>query len=218
MSSTSAQFQTISPASVWRGAFGKEYTDRNALSPEQMENLYLTNYGFDRTSMNQRFLSGLDRSLRVLEVGANVGNQLRCLQHMGFTALYGIELQEYAVEMAKRNTRGINLITASASDIPFKDGFFDLVFTSGVLIHISPMEIGTALAEIHRCTRKYIWGFEYFAENYTEVNYRGHDALLWKTNFAKLYLETFHDLRLVKEERFKYVNADLVDAMFLLEK
>lgn len=218
MSSILAQNSSATPASAWRGAFGKEYTDRNALSDEQMENLYLKNYGLNRTSMNGRFLGSWDRSLRILEVGANVGNQLRCLQKMGFTSLYGIELQEYAVEMAKQSTRGINLVSGQAGDIPFRSGFFDVVFTSGVLIHIAPAEIGAVLTEIHRCSKQYIWGFEYFAEKYTEVNYRGHEGLLWKTDFAKLYLDNFADLRLVQEERFKYLNADLIDTMFLLEK
>jgi len=79
----------------------------------------------------------------------------------------------------------------SADDIPFKDGYFDMVFTSGVLIHISPGNINRVLDEIYRCSREYIWGFEYYADDYTEVNYRGHESLLWKTNFPKLYLDRF---------------------------
>lgn len=51
--------------------------------------------------MNTLFLGDLDRSLRILEVGANVGFQLALLQRMGFCNLYGIELQPYAVERAR---------------------------------------------------------------------------------------------------------------------
>ncbi|MGH7456409.1 MAG: pseudaminic acid biosynthesis-associated methylase, partial [bacterium] len=75
-----------------------------------------------------------------------------------------------------------------------------------------------ALQEIHRCSRRLIWGFEYFSESYTEVVYRGNAGLLWKTNFPQLYLDTFGDLRLVKEERFKYKDDENVDTMFLLKK
>jgi len=46
----------------------------------------------------------------------------------------------------------------------------------------------------------------------------GHTELLWKTNFVKLYLDTFPDLRIVKEKRFKYLDNDNVNSMFLLEK
>lgn len=202
----------------WSGAFGRDYTDRNALAPEEMEALYVSKYGVNRTNMNGRFIGELDRSKRILEVGSNVGNQLLCLQSMGFTTLFGVELQGYAVEISKRRTPNLNIIEGSAFDIPFKDGFFDLVFTSGVLIHIAPSDITKALREIHRCSRSLIWGFEYFSESYTEVVYRGNAGLLWKTNFAQLYLDTFSDLRLLKEERFKYKDDENVDTMFLLEK
>ena len=202
----------------WAGEFGKEYTDRNALTLEEMERLYQKNYGVTRTEMNLEFIGDLRRSIRILEVGSNIGNQLLYLQNMGFQTLYGIELQEYAVEISKSRTKHINIIQGSAFDIPFKDNFFDLVFTSGLLIHIAPSDIEQVLREIHRCTKKYIWGFEYFADSYTQVEYRGHTELLWKTNFVKLYLDTFPDLRIVKEKRFKYLDNDNLDSMFLLEK
>jgi len=51
----------------------------------------------------------------------------------------------------------INIIHGVADDIPFKDGYFDMVFTSGVLIHISPGNINRVLDEIYRCSREYIW-------------------------------------------------------------
>ena len=202
----------------WAGEFGKEYTDRNALTLEEMERLYQKNYGVTRTEMNLEFIGDLRRSIRILEVGSNIGNQLLYLQNMGFQTLYGIELQEYAVEISKSRTKHINIIQGSAFDIPFKDNFFDLVFTSGLLIHIAPSDIEQVLREIHRCTKKYIWGFEYFADSYTQVEYRGHTELLWRTNFVKLYLDTFPDLRIVKEKRFKYLDNDNLDSMFLLEK
>ena len=202
----------------WSGDFGKEYTDRNAFSLEELDTLYKSKYGVTRTELNQRFLEGMDRSIRVLEVGSNVGNQLLCLQSMGFVNLYGIELQSYAVELSKARTKRINIIEGSAFDIPYKDGYFDLVFTSGVLIHINPSDIIWALREILRCTREYIWGFEYYADEHTEITYRGHKELLWKADYAKLYLQQFEDLKIAKEERLKYSDSDNIDTMFLLKK
>ena len=202
----------------WCGDFGKEYTDRNALTLEELESLYQKNFGVTRTEMNLEFVGDLDRFIHILEVGSNLGNQLLCLQKMGFKSLYGIELQEYAVELSKVRTKHINIIQGSAFDIPYKDNFFDLVFTSGLLIHIAPSDIKAIVSEIYRCTKKYIWGFEYFANYYTQVEYRGNTDLLWKTNFAKIYLDNFPNLRLVKEKRFKYINSDNINSMFLLEK
>jgi pseudaminic acid biosynthesis-associated methylase len=203
---------------TWVGEFGKEYTDRNALSLQEMEDLYQKNYGLTRTELNQQFISELGRSNKILEVGSNIGIQLFFLKRMGFENLYGIEIQSYAVELSKSKTQKINIIQGSAFDIPFKDSYFDMVFTSGVLIHISPSDIDPALKEIHRCTNRYIWGFEYFAEKYTEVQYRGQKDLLWKTDFSRLFLDRFKDLELVKEIRIKYLTNDNVDTMYLLRK
>jgi len=202
----------------WKGKFGNEYTKRNAFNSKELDELYDKNYGITRSKLNEVFVGNLNRSINVLEVGSNVGSQLLSLQKMGFENLYGIEINKYAVESAKANTKRINIIQGSAYDIPFKKGYFDIVFTSGVLIHIAPSDIQKLLKEIYRCSNTYIWGFEYYADRYTEVKYRGHDALLWKTNFVQLYLDLFDDLELIKEKRVKYLQDDNVDTMFLIRK
>jgi pseudaminic acid biosynthesis-associated methylase len=203
---------------AWLGKFGQQYTDRNAATLEELEGMYKTNYGISRTELNLKFLEGIDRKVPILEVGANIGNQLMWLQKMGFSRLHGIELQSYALRISRSRALSIDMVQGSAFDMPFKDVSFDLIFTSGLLIHIHPSQVTEVMKEIHRCTRRYIWGLEYYADEFTEVSYRGHQRLLWKSNYAKLFLEGFHDLELVKEERLKYLDSDLVDTMYLLEK
>ena len=203
---------------AWGGEFGHVYTDRNSLSLAEIEAWHRDHYGLTRTEINEQFVGHLDRSIKILEVGTNIGNKLVILQQMGFQNLYGVELQWYAVEKAKELTRGINIVQGSAFDLPFKDNFFDLIFTSGVLIHISPSDIQRVLAEIYRCSGDYIWGFEYFSEDYQEVEYRGHDNLLWKADFSRLYRDAFPDLQLVTEEKYKWPDSDNVDACYLLQK
>ena len=144
---------------------------------------------------------------------------MHVLKTNGYSNLWGIELQDYAVEVARKRTSGFNIVKGTAFDIPFKDNFFDLVFTSGVLIHISPDDIDKVLDEMYRCTNKYIWGFEYYnPDGYLTVTYRGNDNLLWKTNFSKLFLDRFSDLKLVHTKIVKYTNNDNLDLMYLLEK
>ena len=123
---------------AWSGAFGRAYTDRNARTLEEEDRRYRQTFGFTRTELDERFLGDMNRSARILEVGCNIGNQLRWLQRMGFARLCGVELQAYAIELARARTSGIQLVAGSARDLPFGDGRFDLVFTSGVLIHIQP--------------------------------------------------------------------------------
>lgn len=203
---------------VWTGEFGKGYTERNIFTVKELDNLYIKRYGITRTAMNRKFLNGISHSSRILEVGSNVANQLVCLQKMGFNNLYGIEPQSYAVERSKELTKGINIIKADVFDIPFKDNYFDVIFTSGVLIHISPKHIQKAIKEIYRCSAKFIWGFEYYSQQYKQIEYRDKHSLLWKTDFTKLYLKQFKELKLVKSEHIKYLDNDNVDSMFLLKK
>ncbi|MBU4487944.1 MAG: methyltransferase domain-containing protein, partial [Candidatus Omnitrophica bacterium] len=115
-------------------------------------------------------------------------------------------------------TTDINIIHGSAFNIPFKDDYFDLVFTSGVLIHIAPTDIKLVMEEIYRCAKRYIWGFEYYSDAHTPITYRGHANLLWKADFSKIYLSLSDDLRLVKEKHLKYADSNNVDTMFLVEK
>jgi len=202
----------------WSSEFGKEYTERNPHTLEAMDEFYKKQFGLTRTELNLTFLGNFNRSIKILEVGSNVGTQLHGLQKIGFKNLYGIELQPYAVEISKQNTKNINIIQGSAFDIPFKDSYFNLVFTSGLLIHINPDDLNIALREIYRCTREYIWGFEYYADKYSEIPYRGRRNLLWKADFVKLYQDEFKGLELVKKKRIKYLDNDNVDSMFLIRK
>jgi ubiquinone/menaquinone biosynthesis C-methylase UbiE len=110
------------------------------------------------------------------------------------------------------------LMGGSVLNIPFRDASFDLVFTSGLLIHIAPQDLPAAMAEIHRCAKDWIWGLEYYALEITEVPYRGQVGLLWKADYARIYTDRFADLELVKEKRLPYLDNDNMDSMFLLHR
>jgi len=214
----SAACQETAQTQIWKGEFGREYTDRNTFDVEALDSLYRENYGFTRTQINQEFLSDIPKEAKILEIGCNTGNQLLLLQRMGYTNLSGLELQSYALETARSRIRNISFEQGSALAIPFPDDSFDMVFTSGVLIHIAPEDIPRALDEIHRCARTFIWGLEYYSPNTTEVSYRSHNGLLWKMNYAQRYIERFKDLELVRERHIPYVKNTNVDTVFLLRK
>jgi pseudaminic acid biosynthesis-associated methylase len=203
---------------VWKGEFGREYTDRNTLDADALDALYRKNYGITRTAINQESLGDISKRATFLEVGCNTGNQLLLLQRMGYLNLAGVELQPYALEIARSRLPNIALQQGSALAIPHRDALFDVVFTSGVLIHIAPTDLPCAMDEIHRCARSFIWGMEYYAPDVTEVNYRSHTGLLWKMDYAQRYLERFRDLELVRERHVPYLEGSNVDTVFLLKK
>lgn len=203
----------------WKGTFGNEYIKRNTLiMPKTLDKYYLDNLGISRSTMNESFLGKLNIH-SILEVGSNIGNQLVMLQSQGYENLYGIEINELALQKAKELTKGISFIKGSVFDIPFKDNYFDVVFTAGVLIHIHPEDIKKAMKEIYRVSKKYIWGYEYFDKDYHQILYRGHRDRHWKGDFSKMYLKLFPQLKLVKETHYSRIeNKNLIDAMFLLKK
>ena len=198
----------------WKGEFGEEYTERNK---GDFDELYQKQFGITKSQLNKEFVGNLKKDIKILEVGCNRGIQLQILKSQGFKYLWGVEINEKALSIVKEN-KDFNIVQAMAQNIPFKDDFFDLVFTNRVLIHIPPNDLPRVIDEIYRVSKKYVWGFEYFSEECQEINYRGNKNKLWKNNFLKLFQERHPDLKVVKQKKLKYLEEDNIDEMFLLEK
>ena len=203
---------------MWSREFGSDYTERNDQTVDDLDAYYKANFNVTRNEMNSHFLTDVDRSARILEVGCNIGLQLGVLQKMGFSNLYGIELQERAVKKVYQNFSGIRVMQGSAFELPFQDHYFDLVYTSGVLIHIHPNDLSKVMGEMYRCTGRLIWGFEYFAGQIEEIEYRGHKDLLWRADYATLFQKSFPTLQVCLKEFFKYTASENRDCMYLLKK
>lgn len=220
----------------WNDASGINWTDRNNLSPEQMDEQYKINFAMTRTGLNDSFIGNLSRSSHILEVGCNSGNQLHMLHNMGFKNLNGVEIQKYAVELAKSRLPEASFSVSSATNLPYSNNQFDLVFTSGALMCFDYQELKIAMKEIYRCSKKYIWGFEYTSKQHKQISCHNGENLYWLNDFSKIYLENFSKLRIVKQmdikayERFSVIKSLLrnigikkyalegIYKMFLLEK
>ncbi len=205
----------------WKGEFGAHYTNRNSRDMKNWEAFYKKTFGLSKLDITKPLLEHLPKDAKILEVGCNIGLQLLGLQKMGFTKLYGIELQDYAVERSKEICKGINIIQGSGFDLPFKDGYFDLVCTNGVLIHIAPKDLPAIMAEMYRCSKQYISGFEYFAKEVTHINYRGNEGFLWKADYSKIFQEQFADLKEINRDFYPYITEaekGNVDYFYLLKK
>ena len=203
---------------LWISDFGRGYTGRNTYGPAALDRFYKKLWGTSLTEMNRHLLGKLKIG-SVLEVGCNIGMKLNHLQKQGYKNLYGIELQWDAVERAKRAAKNINIIQGSAFDIPFKENYFDLVFTNGVLIHIHPKDLEAAMREIYRCSKKYISGLEYFSETLEEVPYHQEKHALWKNDFAGLFRKRFPSLKLLKEKKYYHLDGTgACDSAYLFKK
>ena len=203
---------------VWNGAFGEAYTRRNKRNLEALEELFTSTIGITRAELNERFVGDVDRDARILEVGCNIGNQLLMLHEMGFTDLTGVDVQAYALDEARENCPFATFHQAGAGELPFEDASFDLVFTSGVLIHISPADLPAALREIARVSKRFVWGYEFHNDEMVEIEYRDHDDLHWKGDYARRYLEEVPGLEIDRFELFPWTEGENVDVMFRLRK
>jgi len=172
---------------LWAGEFGVEYSGRNAEA------------GARRRSFWRRVIVGTEAS-RVLEVGCNTGPNLRWLAELVEpSGVYGVDVNEGALEHVRRSLPGVTAVNASARRLPFPDRSFDLVFTTGVLIHIPPDVLPLAMGEIVRCSHRFVLCGEYYAEEPTEVPYRGARGALFKRDYGALYEELFPELELVEQ-------------------
>lgn len=210
---------------AWTSEFGKEYTDRNPIDIDKMDRELSEYCGAGlKSDLFRQFLSPERiNSGRVLEVGSNVGVQLKILQKVNPTLdLYGLEPMGYAINIGRAAYPDIRFTQGRAFEIPFEDNYFDVVMTNGVLIHIHPNDLRKALSEIHRVCRRYIHFHEYYADTLTEICYHGRAGLLWKTNFMQRYMDLFPSLTCVELRYLHYQDPTnqlpLVDQVVLLEK
>lgn len=210
--------ETTIQAKRWNGEFGRRYTDRHPETIQGFNELRKNEqYGTTQLALFREQLDDLDRDIRVLEVGTNVGIQLRMLRELGFHCLFGIDVQHYALEKCVERTPEFGIAQADALHLPFPDDSFDLVFTNETLVMIPPEHVETAMQEIIRCSRRWIWGLEHYADDYTEIEYRGRDRMLWKTDFPTLYSQQHEDLELVKQRQLEFLENDNRDVMFLFK-
>ena len=135
----------------------------------------------------------------VLEVGANLGINLRALRLLSSARRYAVEPNDSArkILVADGVVAEDDVRDGIASTINFPDGVADLAFTSGVLIHIHPDNLGASLKEIHRSSKRWIACVEYFSDKPEMIPYRGFDDRLFKRDFGGLWLDSFSDLRVV---------------------
>lgn len=84
----------------------------------------------------------------VLEVGCGTGMILKEVQPVARRAV-GIDISPGM--LAQAEARGLEVIEGSATDLPFEDASFDLVYSFKVLAHVQ--EIERALQEISRVLR-----------------------------------------------------------------
>ena len=176
---------------LWRSEFGEKYASRDAnLITDENQRRLVQDWGkILRTAISPRPQS-------VLEVGCNIGRNLVALHNL-VPELHGVEPHPKVCEQARANPAlaKATIHEGDSSSLPYADSAIDLVFTSGVLIHIAPENLDKAVDEIVRVSRRYIVCIEYFSREPTQITYQGLDGFLFKRDFGRFYLERHPNLR-----------------------
>jgi pseudaminic acid biosynthesis-associated methylase len=113
--------------------------------------------------------------------------------------IYGVDVNLKALTELRSALSEVNALWSPARELPFRDRWFDLVFTTGVLIHQPETTLPLVMREIVRCSRRYVLCGEYYAEHTTEIVYREQRGALFKRDYGRIYKELFPELRLCKQ-------------------
>lgn len=155
----------------WAGQGGTAYTERNRVN------------WVKRIPFWTQILA-ITGAQRIHEVGCNFGANLLALRAINpKIELSGVDLNDSAIAQA----RNLHLDACRASEHLWTGGMYDLVFTAGCLIHVSPDAIKEQMRAIVANSQQYVLAVEYDAEKEIEIPYRGERGLLWKRNYGKLY-------------------------------
>jgi SAM-dependent methyltransferase len=179
----------------WANEFGKAYTQRNTdlnFAESTLENL---------EKVFREALSNTRDVKRILEIGCNTGHNSLALARVGSYELVGIDPQVEALRIGKNRGVPAVLLEGSVFMIPFFKGYFDLVLTAGVLMHIGPDELPPALREIDRVTKQYFLSIDYHDNQ--EINlpdYHGYDDMLWRRDMRKTVKDILPNMTLIWEK------------------
>lgn len=193
----------------WAGKFGDNYIERN--SADQMID--------SRIAMLARMLRAAGSVTSVLELGCNVGLNLVALRRLNPSVkLSGYEINKAAAEKARQfDVADIHEFSILE---PIEKESADLVFTSGVLIHINPDYLENVYENLVRCSNRYVLVAEYFNPSPVQISYRGNENVLFKRDFAGEIIDRY-GLNLVDYgfvyRRDNWVKQDDI-TWFLLEK
>lgn len=171
----------------WSGEFGDEYIQRNIGAQLLASNIHFFS----------KILDGTEPVKSVLEMGSNVGMNLKALRHLLPEAeLAGVEINKKAYDelVAQEGLKGYH---SSIFDFEV-DRQRDFVLIKGVLIHINPDELQGVYQKLYDASGKYICIAEYYNPSPVELKYRGHEGKLFKRDFAGEVMQKFPDLSLVK--------------------
>lgn len=171
----------------------------------KQENFWATDFGNDYPSRNQgedligvnvavfsRILKNCPSVNSIAELGCNIGLNLLALNRINKNRkLRGYEINAKAAQEAKKQNVAEIINTTVAESLETSEKF-DLTFTKGVLIHINPEKLTEVYQNLFDLSNRYIMIYEYFNPTPIAIEYRGHQDVLFKRDFAGELIDKFN--------------------------
>jgi pseudaminic acid biosynthesis-associated methylase len=184
----------------WSGTFGDEYTSRNRVAWEKRIPFW-------------REILALTQARSVLDVGCNAGWNLRAIKAVD-PAVEAMGVDINAAAVAEAEAAGVEAHLMAINQVGAVISGFDLVCTSGVLIHVAPADLPEAMRNIVQASNRWVLAVEYESETEEQIDYRGNSERLWKRPFGRLYEALGLRLHMYDAETFGFDQC----ATWLLEK
>jgi pseudaminic acid biosynthesis-associated methylase len=159
-------------AEMWAGQFGDDYLRRNQVDWPKRRPFW--DLMIHKTGARS-----------VFELGANAGWNLSAIrQWHPQTVVIGSDINTEACLQAQ--AAGLTVVNNLdfTTHVP---GRFELVFTSGVLIHIEPEHLAEVMLALVAKSYRWVLAIEYAADTETMVEYRGQRDRLWKRPYGANY-------------------------------
>ncbi len=118
-----------------------------------------------------KFLTDLAISLNctsVLEIGCGTGIDLR--QFKEPFKVFGVDLNQHALELAKKNIPDGIFHQENITELPFEDSSIDFVFTHKLLNYLDDDTLETGVSEMFRVSKKYIVNCELYGDDEKMIN------------------------------------------------
>jgi len=157
-----------------------EYNERKKTMPYyHIQEMMLADY-FERCG-----------SVKVLEFGCGVGRHLSYLRNLPQVEIFGYDQSPAMVEAIRQSAGKAWFeervkVGAPLGPLPYPDNFFDVVFSSEVLVHVRPPDLPVILQELMRVAKWHVLHLEPSLRTY--VHPMAHDGC-WSHNLVESYLK-----------------------------
>jgi len=151
---------------IYQNKWEKSYNRKeHSIFYPNVETVKFINRFVRKKLSNETYNDVLDfsKTIKGLDFGCGLGRQVILMKEFGIDA-YGIDIVQKAIERAKSLAIYLGyedvknkLILSDGHSIPFKDNFFDITISDGVLDSMHFVLAKKIMSEIDRVTKKYFY-------------------------------------------------------------